>query len=89
MDDRSGQITKYQIQYSCQSSYRSCHQIQTIETQSLTYAVSGLQSGEEYAFYIAACVESTCGNVRSGHIVNVPPRGMYKPIAVDMCGSAM
>ena len=44
--------------------------------------MSGLQSGGEYAFYIAACVQSTCGNVRSGHIVNVPPRGMYNPTAI-------
>ena len=44
-------------------------------TQPLTHEVSGLQSGEEYTFSVAACMGSACGNT-SRQIVNVPPRGM-------------
>lgn len=78
LDDRSGTITKYWIESSCQS----CRQTQTdyiSAQQSLTYAVSSLQSGEEYTFYISACVGSNCGSglARSRKTVIVPPTGMY------------
>ena len=79
MDDRIGTITQYQIQYKCQIHY-VCFTTQTyyISAQPfLTYAVSSLLSGEEYTFYIAACVYNTCGNTRSRSrlTVNIPPRG--------------
>ena len=75
MDDRSGSITHYEIEYSCQSCQREYRSAQHV--QSLT--VSSLQSGEEYTFYIAACVHSSCGSglARSRKTVNVPPTGVY------------
>ena len=80
MDDRSGTITQYQIGFSCRSYYVCQTRTEYIPAQrSLTYMVSSLQSGEEYTFYIAACVSSVCGSglARSRKTVNVPPTGMY------------
>ncbi len=81
VDDRIGTITRYRIQYRCQSYYYStCSRTQTnyrSAQQSLTYVVNNLQSGKEYTFNIAACVGSTCGHTTSRLTVNVPPRGTY------------
>ena len=78
-DDRSGTITHYRIEYRCQTYYYSaCSTIRTysvLAQQSLTYAVSSLLSGEEYTFYITACVYDNCGYTRSRLTVNVPPTG--------------
>ena len=73
-DDRSGTITRYRIQYRCQTS-STCSTRRTYYTQSLTYAVSSLLSGEEYTFDIAACVGYSCGNTESTLTVNIPSRG--------------
>ena len=91
MDDRSGTITQYQIQFSCQLN-SLCQQIQmeNISTPLLIYEIilSHLRSGERYTFCIAACVQigqqHICG-AQSRHIVTIPTEGMCNHINLK-CG---
>ena len=82
MDDRSGTITQYRIQYSCPSCFRAESYISA--QQSLIYPMSSLWSGEQYIFHIAACVGDICGHTRSSLTVNVPPVGMYNHIVIEI-----